>query len=94
MRSPSDLTVTAVNLTTVLARWSPIPKNEVEGILLGYKVIVWMEGTLQFPENVTTNETTIIVTNLQVKKYYVFYVQVYTSKDTGLPATYNFYTGT
>lgn len=60
-------------------RWTPIPKETVEGVLLGYVVTVASNQQ-------RTNETTVLANvNTEIQQLPV-YIQAYTSTEKGRPS--------
>jgi len=71
----------------VYARWNPIPKDKVRGVLLGYIVkILWYNngGLENFGPVLKTNNTNVIINSLKAKKSYELFVSGYTANTTGL----------
>lgn len=85
----SGLNVTIINTTTVAARWDPIPREHVFGNLIGYSLSLYAYG---FTKYFKTNETSIVVKDLQPGHSYRLYVYGYTAKDKGEQSYYSFVT--
>lgn len=83
MTSPTGVTVTNINVTTVAAGWNPILKEHVRGVLLGYNVRLCNQYPGQPLQTLKTKETSIVVKHLQPNVYYRLFVQGYTVNETG-----------
>lgn len=84
---PSGLSVIAINITTVEARWHPISKEH----FLGYNVTLRNYGSNQLVQTLKTNETSIVVGELQPSLQYMLFVQGYTVNETGLSSSFYIY---
>lgn len=88
----SGLTIKKINATTVLARWNPISKGQVWGVLVGYHVHLQDYYSGQLLQTNKTNETSILLKDLKEWLRYRMQVYGYTSTNTGSSSYYYFYT--
>lgn len=89
MPNPSTRGISKINSTNVLIQWSPIPKENVSGILIGYIVTI-RNSSDALLEQGNTKETSILFnSNLNNKRYHVF-IQGYTATERGRSTYYPF----
>ena len=85
--APGELTVDRKLPTTVELSWSPLPKNDPNGVITGYtvKVIVDDSQSEQLNSTVTTNS--IEIPDLRPFTSYTFKVSAKTKAGSGPAAT-------
>lgn len=82
--SPTALTVELDSVTSMAIKWQPPPADQLNGVIIGYKISCLANET-KFSLNLNTNATTraIIVGNLIKDMKYCVKVAAFTKKGTG-----------
>ena len=86
--APSEVNVSHRLPTTAEVSWSPLPKNEQNGVIIGYTVIVIKDDSQSEPPlqlDTATNSTTI--SNLKPFTSYTFKISAMTKAGSGPAAT-------
>ncbi|XP_060699386.1 interleukin-31 receptor subunit alpha-like isoform X2 [Hemiscyllium ocellatum] len=85
---PSNITVTNISKTSAMIRWNPIPEDECQGFLQGYKifycVIKSAVGNTYSPISVNSSTTFYMLTGLLRKTLYTVQISGYTKAGEGI----------
>jgi len=86
-REPTALIVTGVTETSLTVHWNPLPQQNHNGRLLGYRVFFRKAGNHSFPVDARSvavyNSTWVTLNNLEPVQPYEIYVTAFTSKGDG-----------
>jgi len=85
------LEATAINSTTVLAKWNAIPNDNVDGNLIGYQIYLYRKVYVyQSESSLKTTTTSVVLKDLHPGTFYQVYVDGYTVKGTRYSAYVTF----
>uniref|UniRef100_A0A8B9HXE8 Down syndrome cell adhesion molecule b n=1 Tax=Astyanax mexicanus TaxID=7994 RepID=A0A8B9HXE8_ASTMX len=86
-RPPENVVTTATTPETISLSWSALPKEALNGMLLGYRVIYWanlLDGELGEIKNVTTGKPSLELENLEKYTNYSIQVLAFTRAGDGV----------
>lgn len=79
-------------MTTIVARWDPIPKEYFDDDLLGYSIELTADPNYRISENNGVEKANATFTNLEDWRHYTVTVRGYTRFVGGLTSNFVFYT--
>uniref|UniRef100_A0A3B4EHB5 Cell adhesion molecule DSCAM n=1 Tax=Pygocentrus nattereri TaxID=42514 RepID=A0A3B4EHB5_PYGNA len=86
-RPPENVVTTATTPETISLSWSALPKEALNGMLLGYRVIYWanlLDGELGDIRNVTTSKPSLELEGLEKYTNYSIQVLAFTRAGDGV----------
>uniref|UniRef100_A0A4W4EWH0 Cell adhesion molecule DSCAM n=1 Tax=Electrophorus electricus TaxID=8005 RepID=A0A4W4EWH0_ELEEL len=86
-RAPENVVTTATTPETISLSWSPLPKEALNGMLLGYRIIYWAnlpDGELGEIKNITTTKPSLELEGLEKYTNYSIQVLAYTQAGDGV----------
>ncbi|KAI4887789.1 hypothetical protein NFI96_025956, partial [Prochilodus magdalenae] len=86
-RPPENVVTTATTPETISLSWSALPKEALNGMLLGYRVIYWanlLDGELGEIRNVTTSKPSLELESLEKYTNYSIQVLAFTRAGDGV----------
>uniref|UniRef100_A0A667X7F7 Sidekick cell adhesion molecule 1 n=1 Tax=Myripristis murdjan TaxID=586833 RepID=A0A667X7F7_9TELE len=88
--APQNVTAEAVTSTRILLKWSPLPRTQRNGVILGYKVL-YSEKDSTAPPRVEVMEgegsTSLLIGDLQKYTLHTLQVMAYTRVGDGPPSS-------
>ncbi|KAF7692719.1 Down syndrome cell adhesion molecule [Silurus meridionalis] len=86
-RPPENVVTTATTPETISLSWAPLPKEALNGMLLGYRVIYWanlLDGELGEIKNITTTKASLELEGLEKYTNYSIQVLAFTRAGDGV----------
>lgn len=87
---PENVVITLVQTRDVFVQWDSIPREQVHGILLGYRV-TYYDYRYWHMETITANHTQVVIKNLIPAMRYELRVSGFTAQGNG-PSAYQYFT--
>lgn len=69
--------------STAHLQWNPLPRDQVHGIILGYRVLYYDYYGYEHRKTITTNNTQVVLKHLLPGMKYYAQVRGFTSKGQG-----------